>query len=312
MNDCRLDVVVLGSPSAFTSLLVQDLVAAGVRVGAVVLHRPRRRRAGPHPEAVPVVSAAHVETIASAHRIPIIGLDEMSEERALDTASRCAPDLVVIACFPRILGERWLALAPHGAFNLHPSRLPAYRGPSPLFWQFRHGERRMGITVHRANAVLDAGPVVAAGDVAVAPGASAGEVSAALVRRGAALLVDAMARIEAGTLREHPQDEARASCFGRPDDDAFRIPCSWPAERAFRFMRGTREWGRAFTIETGKEALVVERALDFEARGGREGRVRREKRVVVVGFAAGTLRAVLAGPPGDAGIAMGDALVCRA
>ena len=293
-----LTVLLLGSRSDFTSIVLEGLVSAGVPVGALALHRGRRTHRASRPGTVPVLHAGSVDTVAYANGIPLVALDAMSEEHALEVAARIRPDLLAIACFPRILGERWLASAPRGAFNLHPSRLPAYRGPSPLFWQFRNGETRMCVTLHRATAALDAGPVVAVEDIAVPAGASAGEVNAALARRGALLLGRAIRRIEAGTLRTSAQDEARATWFGWPDEEAFRIPTSWPAERAFRFMRGTREWGRVFTIEAACETLIADRAMDFEARGGREGMVRRERRVARIGFAAGTLRVHVAATSG--------------
>ena len=214
----------------------------------------------------------------------------MPEEGALDEAARLRPDLLAIACFPRILGERWLTLAPHGALNLHPSRLPAYRGPSPLFWQFRNGEECMGVTLHRAVAAVDAGPVLELDEMPIDAGVSASEVNAALARRGAALLVRAVRRFASGVPRESVQDEARATWFGWPDESAFRIPTSWTAERAFRFMRGVAEWGRPFSIEAGDGTLQAERALDFRTPGGREGRVQRDGRTATIGFASGTLR----------------------
>ena len=297
-------VLVFGTASAFTAVVVQALLGAGVPIAALALHGgvpPRRvppaaggrpATGGQPPAAIPVASGGDLCGIAAAHRLPVVPLDGSGEEQVRETLRRGAADVGVIACFPRVLSASWLALAPRGVFNLHPSRLPAYRGPSPLFWQFRNGERRMGVTLHRATAAPDAGPVVAVDEVAVAAGAAAAEVGAALARRGAALLVDAVRRIDAGTLVERAQDERRASWFGPPDDDAFRIPCTWPAERAFRFMRGVRDWGRAFTVETGEASLVVERALDFERTGARAGTLRREGRVLRIGFAQGTLRAV--------------------
>lgn len=285
-----LKVLLVGSPSAFTSSVLRELLSAGVPVVGIALHLGRPPGSSRGTGTLSVSRADDVEAIAAARGILLIDLDGPSKASALAAAARPAPDLLVIACYPRILDERWLTLAPRGAFNLHPSLLPAYRGPSPLFWQFRHGKERMGITLHRASARVDAGPVVSTTDVPVAPGASAGEVQALLVRKGASLLVDALEPIESGTLTETPQDEARASWFGWPDDHAFRIPTSWGAERAFRFMRGVRDWGRAFTVETRHGKLIAERALDFEARRDCEGTVQREGRMARIGFADGTLR----------------------
>ena len=295
-----LKLLLFGSESDFTSIVLQGLVAAGMSVSAVAIHRARGRRADHHSGELPVACAGDVGSVASTHDIPLLALDAMPDEQALDEAARLRPDLLAIACFPRILGERWLALATHGTLNLHPSRLPAYRGPSPLFWQFRNGEERMGVTLHRAVAAVDAGPVVVSDDIPVAPGASAREVNAMLARRGTALLVRTIRHFGSDALRESVQDEARATWFGWPDESAFRIPTTWTAERAFRFMCGVAEWGRPFSIEAGGETLVAESALDFEAQGVQQGRVRREGRVATIGFSSGTLRVrACAGTPAE-------------
>ena len=285
-----LKVLLLGSESAFTAIVLEGLVSAGLRVGAVAIHGAARPRPAPAPRELPVAQAGDAGSIARAHGIPLMAFHRLSEEGTLEEAARLRPDLLVTACFPCILCKRWLTLAPRGAFNLHPSRLPAYRGPSPLFWQFRNGEERMGITLHRALAAVDAGPVVETDEMPVAAGVSASEVNAALARRGAALLVRAVRRFGSGAPRESAQDETRATWFGWPDESAFRIPTTWTAEHAFRFMRGVAEWGRPFSIEAGGGTLKAERALDFRTREGCEGRVRREGRVATIGFASGTLR----------------------
>ena len=211
-----LRVLLFGSESDFTSIVLQGLVAAGVSVGAVGLLGARRPHLAPGPAELRVAQAGGVGTVAFAYDIPLLALDTLSEDSALEASARLRPDLLAIACFPRILGERWLTLAPHGALNLHPSRLPAYRGPSPLFWQFRNGEERMGITLHRAVAAVDAGPVLETDEIPVAAGASASEVNAALARRGAALLARAVGHVETGALRESGRTRrARPGSGGR-------------------------------------------------------------------------------------------------
>ena len=176
-------VLVFGTASAFTAVVVQALLGAGVPIAALALHggAPPRRvppaaggrpaTGGGLPAAIPVASGGDLRGIAAAHRLPVVALDGSGEEQVRETLRRSAADVGVIACFPRVLSASWLALAPRGVFNLHPSRLPAYRGPSPLFWQFRNGERPMGVTLHRTTAAPDAGPVVAVDEVAVAAGA---------------------------------------------------------------------------------------------------------------------------------------------
>jgi methionyl-tRNA formyltransferase len=71
------------------------------------------------------------------------------------------PDLLLVCGFPWRLPENLLALARYGSVNLHPSILPELRGPFPVHWAIRRGDRTLGVTAHRMEADYDTGPVLA-------------------------------------------------------------------------------------------------------------------------------------------------------
>jgi methionyl-tRNA formyltransferase len=73
----------------------------------------------------------------------------MDDQRLLALAS--AVDAVVVACFPWKLPPALLARPRLGGLNVHPSLLPLGRGPEPVFWTLRRGERRTGATIHRLD-----------------------------------------------------------------------------------------------------------------------------------------------------------------
>ena len=69
-------------------------------------------------------------------------------------------DVIVVACFPNRLPEHLLDRAQLASVNIHPSMLPGYRGPSPLFWQLRDGLRVVGVTLHHMSSSIDSGDIV--------------------------------------------------------------------------------------------------------------------------------------------------------
>lgn len=71
------------------------------------------------------------------------------------------PDLLVIYGFNWILPPEVFTLPRFGAINIHPSALPRYRGPAPLLWALRNGDPDIGVTVHRVDAGVDTGPILA-------------------------------------------------------------------------------------------------------------------------------------------------------
>lgn len=79
------------------------------------------------------------------------------------------PDLALIVTYFRILPPEVFTLPRYGTYNIHPSLLPAYRGPQPVYWALRQGSTATGVSLHRLDAGIDTGPVFARRPVAIAP-----------------------------------------------------------------------------------------------------------------------------------------------
>ncbi len=98
-------------------------------------------------------------------------------------------------------------IAKQGAFNLHASLLPNYRGSAPIQWAIYHGETQTGNTVIHMNSKLDAGPIVARQVVSIEPEETASELEDRLAILGGNLVEDVIAAVEKGTLTSLPQDQ---------------------------------------------------------------------------------------------------------
>lgn len=259
-------VLLLGSESAFSGIVLGNLLRAGTEVCGLVTHEapPRTRafeRLGEH---IPVVVAGTGPAIAGEHDVPVFRLGSVQDANALERVDALAPDIVLVACFPMILTEAWRTLARRMCLNVHPSVLPAYRGPTPLFWQFREGEHETGVTLHMVEEGIDAGDVVAQSTLALPAGARFSEINATLAELGAALVVELLQKMRVGiAVPRTAQDEAVASYQPFPKEKDFRFDTHFTAERAFRFMRGTQEWGVPFEVDAGDAVLVLEHALEF-------------------------------------------------
>lgn len=113
-----------------------------------------------------------------------------------------------------------MQLAPRGAFNLHGSLLPKYRGRAPLNWVLVNGETETGVTLHRMVKRADAGAIVAQLRVAIAPDDIAITLHHKLCHAARQLLEQTLPAIKHGNILEIAQRENEATCFGRrtPDD----------------------------------------------------------------------------------------------
>lgn len=192
--------------------------------------------------------------VATAHGIPVILLDHK------DTGERLQPyalDVGIVSCFPHRLQYSLLQIPRLGCYNLHPSLLPQYRGPSPLFWQFRNGESKTGVTLHRMVPQIDAGPIVAREQVPVIDGISEADLSRLCATFGNALIQTLLQQLESGSLCLTAQDEQQASCHRRPGEQDFHITAKWTARRVHNFICGTRHWGYPYTLKIGTQRFTI-------------------------------------------------------
>lgn len=129
-----------------------------------------------------------------------------------------APDVLLCLGFPWKIPADALAVARHGAINAHPSLLPRHRGPSPVAWAIRNGDGEIGFTLHRMDAELDTGAILAQGSIALEDEHSYEELEPKLAGAVGDLLPRALSRAESGDAGD-TQDESQASyeSFFGPD-----------------------------------------------------------------------------------------------
>lgn len=295
-------IAVLGSHGAFTEVAVGELCESGIAPVALVTGRgPAPAAPGPIPLEVRTPAARN----AAMHGIARIQAPNPNHPDAIAALERIEPDILLLACLPHVVGRATRRTARLGALNLHPSALPRFRGPNPVFWQLRAGIARAGATVHVATDIVDAGPIVAQRSIEVRPGTRADALTETLVRCGIRALVEALPGIERRIRNATPQDESAATRQPHPRVEDYRLDRSWTAERAYRFIEGVRGPATTFTIASDEGEIEIAKAIEF----GKRARTRPErterpkgperpqpKETVTIRFADGVLRAVPAHP----------------
>jgi len=124
------------------------------------------------------------------------------------------PDFLFSFYYRQMLGRSLLALPPRGAYNMHGSLLPKYRGRAPVNWAVLHGERQTGATLHAMVAAPDAGDIVASEAVPILPDDTAVEVFRKVTVAAERVLHANLPALLAGDAPHRPQDPLEASYFG--------------------------------------------------------------------------------------------------
>lgn len=104
-------------------------------------------------------------------------------------------DLLLVCVCKNILRTETIQTAQLGTLNIHPSLLPKYRGPMPVFWMLYHGETTAGVSFQRMIAKIDAGPVVAQYAIPISAGSTEAELSCQLFQLAADRLGEVLSQV---------------------------------------------------------------------------------------------------------------------
>jgi methionyl-tRNA formyltransferase len=160
-----------------------------------------------------------------------------SAEAQTDMRAHGAQVAVVVA-YGLILPQPILDAFPLGAFNLHASLLPRWRGAAPINRAIMAGDAETGVMVMKMEEGLDTGPVAMAERIPIAPDATAGDLHGPLARLGADLMVRALAALERGSLTLTPQSDAGVTYAHKIDKDETRIAWDRPWHEVHNHIRG--------------------------------------------------------------------------
>ena len=198
-----------------------------------------------------------VAELARGHRLEPHVVENPLDAQAIARLRIASPDLLFSFYYRRILPEEMISVPRLGAWNVHGSLLPKYRGRAPVNWAVLKGETRTGATLHAMSSRADTGAILDQEAVPIGPDDAAIDVQKRVTAAAVAVLERRIDELKAGTAKTTPQDEAQATRFGqrRPEDG--RIDWSRPAKEVHDLVRAvTHPYPGAFTDLFGGKTFV--------------------------------------------------------
>lgn len=198
---------------------------------------------------------------ASQADVPVIDLS-LPVSDIIERCSSYAVDVILMSCYGKRLPSELIELAAKGCYNMHPSLLPRFRGPEPIFWQMKQAAD-MGVSWHTVVHDFDAGDIVAQQKVIIGEGADYAEISLQLAECGSELMLQMLSEIEEGSLRHEPQDPGAASYCPYPENNDFNIDDTCSARQLYNFMCATHAFAQPYLYQSGNLRFNLDEALDF-------------------------------------------------
>jgi methionyl-tRNA formyltransferase len=208
-------IILFGSEGGFSRPVLEQLLQLGLRVIAIVMVHSRPDN--PYfPAAVnqPAKPGGLAE-LAANNNIDILRTFKL-DDTLVTRLKEMRADILLAACFAQKIPARIWRDMQRPCWNLHPSLLPAYRGPSPIYWQILHHEANTGLTLHEVTDLIDSGDILAHIIVPLPASHDNQSLNHWVSKNGTKLFYQALLRHLEGTLSSAQQAEVNASYFPAP------------------------------------------------------------------------------------------------
>ena len=244
---------------------VQALLDAGFDIAAIFTHADNAQENA---------FFGSVARLAAERGIPVYAPDDVNHPLWVDRITEMKPEVIFSFYYRNLLGEAILNSARIGAFNLHGSLLPAYRGRAPLNWVLVNGETQTGVTLHRMVSRADAGAIIAQQAVEIADADDALSLHRKLTESAKHLLEGILPTLKSGTFSETAQDESKASYVGRRTPDDGRLEWEKPAQTLHNLVRAVSDpWPGAFSFVGTHKFIVWKSRVRSDVAPARAGTV---------------------------------------
>ena len=236
-----MKIVFMGTPD-FAVPSLQALIDAGHEI-VLVVTQPDKPKGRGNKMAMPPV-----KELALTYEIPVYQPEKVKNDAFVDTLKSYEADLMITVAYGKILSEAALKATPLGCINVHASLLPRYRGSAPLWWVIINGEEKTGISTMYTDVGMDTGDIIDVAEFPIPEDMTVGELSDQMADLGAKTLLVTLEKLEQGTLKRTPQEDALATYAPMIEKQLGEINWANMSREIHNLVRGTNPWPVAYTF----------------------------------------------------------------
>ena len=202
--------------------------------------------------------------LAWQQSIPLWEVTRLADPQAVATLAAYRPDFICVSCFSQRIPRAIIDIPRLGCLNVHPSLLPANRGPVPLFWTFREGSEQTGVTIHLMDEGMDSGDILAQRVIPVPTGISYAQLESQCALQGGALLAHTVWELFHGHAVRVAQDESKSSYHSFPREEDYDVPVAeWSAIHVYNFICGVGTWGETVKLHLDGKIFQTRQAISY-------------------------------------------------
>ncbi len=197
------------------------------------------------------------ESIAKENYIPVYKPKTLKTEKWYRKVNYLKPDLILSLYYRDFIPEEIFSRAKFGAYNMHGSYLPHYRGRAPLNWAIINGENYSGVSLHVLEKKFDTGAIVDQQKVEFSDAEYVGDIQPRITKAAVDVFKRSLESLLNGNPNLTPQDLSQGSYFGKRTPEDGRIDFHKTAREVFNLIRGvSKPFPGAFTEIDGKKTII--------------------------------------------------------
>ena len=207
------------------------------------------------------IKSPEVIEFAKTHKIPFFQTQNINQEQAF-LASLDDVDVFVVLAFAQFLNDKVLAIPKRGAFNIHTSLLPKYRGAAPIQYALLNGDTITGVSIQKMVKKMDAGDIACSHELSIGDSETGGQLYTRLKFQAALCLNDFISNLIKNQIEFSPQDETQVSFAPTLTRDDGKIDFHKPAETIRNQVRALSPWPGTYCELNGKRLKVFEISVE--------------------------------------------------
>lgn len=246
----KLRIVFMGTPE-FAVPSLEILLDHGIEVAGVVTATDK-----PGGRGRKELLQSPVKRFAAERGLPVLQPEKLRDPEFLEQLRALNANLQVVVAF-RMLPKSVWSMPEYGAFNLHGSLLPKYRGAAPINWAIIRGEKITGVTSFFLQETIDTGNIIFQESLEIGPDETAGELHDRMMRLAAEVVLKTVRAIADGPVKTTPQDDVQASLAPKIFHETCMIDFGQSTAEVHNFIRGLSPYPGAWTMFRGQTLKIL-------------------------------------------------------
>jgi methionyl-tRNA formyltransferase len=243
-------IIFMGTPE-FAVPSLEKIYTAGYEIAAVITAPDKPSGRGMQ------IKESAVKKFALSKNLKILQPERLKAPEFIEELKGLNADLQIVVAF-RMLPEVVWNMPPMGTINLHASLLPQYRGAAPINWVIINGEKETGVTTFKLRQEIDTGNILLQKKIPIRLDETAGELHDEMMEAGADLLLQTIAELIKGSLKEIPQSHQKDILHQAPKIFTEICQINWEKsiDDTYNLIRGLSPYPAAFTFLKEKKLKI--------------------------------------------------------